>query len=140
MEPSRQSGRRRTYKTGGFEEVAGYSRAVRIGGSIAVSGTAATGPDGTILSPEDVYAQTREGFERALAAVEALGGSVEDVIRTRIYLAAGADWKSAIRAHRELFGEISPANTTMFVVGFPPAGALSEVEVDAVVSTGDREA
>jgi enamine deaminase RidA (YjgF/YER057c/UK114 family) len=139
MEPSHPDNRRRSFKTGGFEDVAGYSRAVRIGESIAVSGTAATGPGGTTLFPGDVYAQTREGFERALAALEALGGSVEDVIRTRIYLAAGADWKSAIRAHRELFGEVSPANTTLFVVGFPPEGALSEVEIDAVVGTGERE-
>ncbi len=140
MAPSPHGRARETYKTGGFEDIGGYSRAVRIGRSIAVSGTAATGPAGTILSPGDVYAQTREGFERALAAVEALGGSLRDVIRTRIYLAAGADWMPAIRAHHELFAEISPANTTLFVVGFPPEGALSEVEIDAVLSTDGYEA
>ena len=132
MEPPKH-GSRRTFQTGGFEDVAGYSRAVRVGELIAVSGTAATGPDGAIISPDDVYAQTREGFKRAIAAVEALGGSIADVMRTRIYLAAGADWRSAIRAHHELFDEIRPANSTLFVVGFPPEGALAEVEVDAVV-------
>ena len=124
---------RKTHRTGGFEDVGGYSRAVRSGDSIAVSGTAATGENGQALSPDDVYAQSRECFRRALAAVEALGGTVEDVIRTRIYLVAGVDWRRAVEAHRELFGEVTPANTTVFVAGFPPEGVLVEVEIDAVI-------
>ena len=57
----------------------------------------------------------------------------KDVIRTRIYLASGSDWRPAVEAHRELFSAVNPANTTVFVTGFPPEGVLVEVEVDAVV-------
>ena len=124
---------RETHRTGGFEEVGGYSRAVRSGSYIAVSGTAATDGSGGVVSPGDVRAQTAEGFARALAAVRALGGSIEDVIRTRIFLVAGTDWRAAVEAHRELFAAVSPANTTLFVVGFPPEGVLVEVELDAIV-------
>jgi enamine deaminase RidA (YjgF/YER057c/UK114 family) len=120
-------------RSGGFEDVGGYARAVRIGPIVAVSGTAATGEGGVALFPGDAYGQTREAFERALAAVAELGGKVEDVIRTRIFLAEGADWRRAIDAHRELFDDVRPANTTLFVAGFIPEGVVVEVEVDAVV-------
>jgi enamine deaminase RidA (YjgF/YER057c/UK114 family) len=120
-------------RSGGFEDVGGYARAVRIGPIVAVSGTAATAAGGVALFPGDAYGQTREAFERALAAVAELGGNVEDVIRTRIFLAEGADWRRAIDAHRELFDDVRPANTTLFVAGFIPEGVLVEVEVDAVV-------
>ncbi|HWE80514.1 MAG TPA: Rid family hydrolase [Gaiellaceae bacterium] len=124
---------RETHRTGGFEDVGGYSRAVRSGSYIAVSGTAATDGKGGVVSPGDVHAQTAEGFRRALDAVRALGGSLEDVIRTRIFLVAGSDWRAAVEAHRELFATVNPANTTLFVVGFPPEGVLVEVEVDAIL-------
>lgn len=126
---------RRVYRTGGFEEVGGYARAVRSNDYIAVSGTAATGNDGGALHPSDVRAQTAEAFARGLEAVVALGGTASDVIRTRIFLAPGADWRASVEAHRELFGEATPANTTLFVAGFIPPGVLVEVEVDAVVSS-----
>ena len=125
---------RKTHRTGGFEDLGGYSRAVRSGPYIAVSGTAATDGKGGVVSPGDAGAQTAEGFARALAAVEALGGSIEDVIRTRIFLAAGSDWRAAVEAHRVLFAGVNPANTTLFVVGFPPEGVLVEVEIDAIVA------
>ena len=87
-------------------------------------------------TPGDTYAQTRSSLERALAAVERLGGSPEDVIRTRMFLTRSADWRGSVRAHRELFGGIDPANTTLYVDGFIPDGILVEVEVDAVVEGG----
>lgn len=123
---------RREVRTGGFEEIGGYARAVRIGRLIAVSGTAATGENGAALHPGDAYAQTRDAFERALSALGELGGRPDDVIRTRIYLAPEADWRRSVDAHRELFGETPPANTTLFVAGLIPEGALVEVELDAV--------
>ena len=123
---------RRVVRTGGFEEIGGYARAVRIGNVIAVSGTAAIDAEGKALHPGDAYAQTRDAFERAVSALRELGGGLDDVVRTRIYLAPGADWRRAIDAHREAFGETWPANTTLFVAGFIPAGALVEVELDAV--------
>jgi enamine deaminase RidA (YjgF/YER057c/UK114 family) len=111
---------------GGAEDLAGYARAVRSGQWISVSGTAPAGRG-------DVRDQTLDAFRLALAAVEHFGGSVENVARTRIFLAAGSDWRGAADAHRELFGDVTPANTTLFVAGFIPDGVLVEVEIDAVL-------
>jgi len=117
---------------GGFEEAAAYSRAARQGDLIAVSGTAATGPDGAALHPGDAYAQTREAISRALAAAAALGAAREDVLRTRIYLLQGCEWEGAVRAHQEAFAGVDPANTTLYVAGLIPPGVLVEFELDAV--------
>ena len=118
---------RTIYKEGGgFEEAAAYSRGVRIGVNVAVSGTAARGGG-------DAYEQTREALERALAAAKELGAGRDDVLRTRLLLADGCDWEGAVRAHREAFEGIDPANTTYFVAGFIPEGVLVEVELDAVL-------
>jgi enamine deaminase RidA (YjgF/YER057c/UK114 family) len=114
--------------------MAAYSRAVRVGDLIAVSGTAATGPDGVALHPGDTYAQTRDCIARAVAAVEELGGAAADVVRTRVYLTRDAEWRDAVRAHAEAFAGIDPANTTLYVAGFIPEGVLVEVELDAAVS------
>jgi enamine deaminase RidA (YjgF/YER057c/UK114 family) len=120
------------YREGaGFEETAGYSRAARHGNRIAVSGTGDVAGDGSVGHPGDTYGQTHSSLERALAAVERLGGRRADVIRTRIYLAPQADWREAARAHKELIGEVAPANTTFFVAGFVAEEMLVEVEVDA---------
>jgi enamine deaminase RidA (YjgF/YER057c/UK114 family) len=116
---------------GGFEAVAGYSRAARHGDRIAVSGTGDVDSGGQVGHPGDTYAQTHASLERALAAVEALGGRREDVIRTRLYLTREANWREAVRAHRELLGGIDPANTTFYVAGFVAEELLVEVEVDA---------
>ncbi len=118
----------------GFEELAGYSRAVRIGTHVAVSGTAALA-DGVVLHPGDAYGQTREALARALAAAEQVGASAADVIRTRLLLVDGCDWHAAVRAHGEVFAAIAPANTTFFVTDFIPEGVLVEVELDAVVGS-----
>ena len=116
---------------GGFEEAAAYSRAVRIGPHVAVSGTAAR--DGG-----DAYTQTAEALARALAAAAELGAATGDVLRTRLLLAQGCDWEGAVRAHREVFEGVNPANTTYFVAGFIPDGVLVEVELDAVVPAPPR--
>jgi enamine deaminase RidA (YjgF/YER057c/UK114 family) len=117
---------------GGFEEAAAYSRAVRIGSHVAISGTAPM-DDGAVLHPGDVYAQTRVAIAKALAAAAELGAQPQDVIRTRLLLAAGVDWQDAVRAHREAFAGIDPANTSYYVAGFIPDGVLVEVELDAIV-------
>jgi enamine deaminase RidA (YjgF/YER057c/UK114 family) len=116
---------------GGFEEAAAYSRAVRIGQHVAVSGTAAR-------EGGDAYAQTRETIARALAAAAELGASKEDVLRTRLLLADGCDWEGAVRAHAEAFVGVDPANTTYFVSGFIPEDALVEFELDAIVAEPPR--
>lgn len=117
-----------------FEASASYCRAVRSGPAIAVSGTAATGPDGGALHPGDMYAQTRDAFERAIAAACELGAAKADIVRTRVFLVPESDWRGAVRAHQEVFEGIDPANTTLFVAGFIPPGVLVEVELDAWVT------
>jgi len=119
--------------TGGsdFEATAGYSRAVRHGEHISVSGTAALGPEGA-LYPGDAYAQAADALDRALAAAVELGATRETVLRTRLLLAPNCDWQAVIRAHREAFDGHGPANTTYFVAGFIPEGVLVEVELDAL--------
>lgn len=119
----------------GFEEAAGYARAARHGAWIAVSGTGDVAADGSVGHPGNTYAQTRAALERALEAVERLGGTRGDVIRTRLYLTREADWREAVRAHKELLGGVDPASTTLYVEGFIPPEMVVEVEVDAVVST-----
>jgi enamine deaminase RidA (YjgF/YER057c/UK114 family) len=123
---------------GGFEAEAGYSRAARAGRTIAVSGTTATGPDGAALHPDDTYLQTSTALRRALAAVVALGGVTGDVLRTRVYLAPGADWREAARAHAEMLGGVAPANTTLYVGGLIGDGFLVEVELDAELPSEPR--
>jgi enamine deaminase RidA (YjgF/YER057c/UK114 family) len=121
------------HSDGTEERSAGYSRAVRRGSRIAVSGTTATAADGSVLHPGDTYLQTLAALEKALAAVEALGGRPEDVIRTRVYLAPEADWTAASRAHAELLGAVAPANTMLHVAALIGGGYLVEVEIDAEV-------
>ena len=123
--------RKRIREGGGFEEAAAYSRAVRIGSHVAVSGTAAR-------SGGDTYAQTAEALDRALAAARELGAGLDDVLRTRLLLADGSEWEAAVRAHREAFTGAEPANTTYFVSGFIPEGVLVEVELDAVIPEPPR--
>ena len=114
-----------------FEERASYSRAVRIGSHVAVSGTAPIGPDG-VLHPGDTYRQTAAAIDKALAAAAVLGAAAGDVIRTRMLLAPDAAWEDAVRAHGEAFAGIAPANTTYLVAGFIP-DVLVEIELDAIV-------
>jgi enamine deaminase RidA (YjgF/YER057c/UK114 family) len=118
---------------GGQEEAAGYARAVRRGAAIAVSGTTANDGHGGARHVGDTGAQTAEALRQALSAVEALGGRSIDVVRTRIFLAPGADWQAASTAHSAAFGEIRPANTMLFVHGLIGEDFLVEVEVDAIV-------
>lgn len=118
---------------GGWEEQAGYRRAVRAGDLITVSGTTAHGPDGAALHPGDTYAQARVCLDRIEQAINALGGTLADVVRTGVYLAPGAAWADAGRAHRERFAEVPPANTTTYVAGLVGEGFLVEIEAQAVV-------
>lgn len=126
---------RQVHRTGGFEDIVGYSRAVRVDNHIAVSTTAPLGDDGETLFPGDTYQQARFVFERAIEAVVALGAAVGDVTRTRLYLTREADWRQAVAAHAELFADVMPANSTFYVEGFIPPGVLVEVELDAILST-----
>jgi enamine deaminase RidA (YjgF/YER057c/UK114 family) len=117
----------------GWQEQAGYSRAVRRGQVITVSGTTATGPGGTALCPDDTLGQARVCLQRVLAAVAALGGQPDDVVRTVVYLAPGASWEEAAQAHREALGQVAPASTMLYVARLIGDGFCVEVEAMAVV-------
>ena len=117
-----------------YEPIIGLSRAVRIGNTIAVAGTAPLGPDGRTVGKGDVAAQTRRCFEIAIAALQQLGADRKDVIRTRILLTRIEDWRAAGQVHGEFFGDIRPVNTTMQVTRFVDPDWLVEVEVDAVTA------
>jgi enamine deaminase RidA (YjgF/YER057c/UK114 family) len=123
----------RYFDGGGHEQAAGYARAVRRGDVITVSGTTANDGHGRALQAGDTGAQTAAALRQALAAVEALGGDVADVVRTRIFLVPGADWQAASAAHAEILGAVNPANTMLFVHSLIGDDFLVEVEVDAVV-------
>lgn len=123
---------RRAHRDGhGWEEAAGYSRAVRVGDWIHVSGTTAAGEDSTHSPADDVHAQTLAALQRGMAAITALGGGREDVVRSRVYLVPGTDWEAAARAHAQMLGDVAPANTTLFVHGLIGPGFLVEIELDA---------
>ena len=119
-----------------WEPRVGYSRAVRVGDRICVSGTTATDDAGEAVAVDDPYGQARHAMENAVAAVEATGGEVEDVIRTRMYVVDIDDWEDVGRAHAEVFGDVRPATTMVEVSRLIDPDLLVEVEVEAVV--GDR--
>ena len=118
-----------------YEQTIGFSRAVRVGGSIAVSGTAPVWPDGEV--DPDVTAQARRCWEIALAALDELGGSPGDVIRTRQYVVDAADADAVGTVHGEIFGDIRPASTMVVVAGLLDARWRVEVEIDAVVGPSE---
>jgi enamine deaminase RidA (YjgF/YER057c/UK114 family) len=119
-----------------WAKVMGYARAVRVGSVVEVSGTAAAGPDGTVLSPGDVEGQTRAALATIGEALEELGASFRDVVRTRILLVDASRWEDAARAHGEVFGDVRPANTTVGGLEFIDPAILVEVEASAVVEPG----
>jgi enamine deaminase RidA (YjgF/YER057c/UK114 family) len=125
--------RRRASSGSPLEPMIGFSRAVRVGQTIAVAGTAPLGPDGKTVAPGDVYAQTRRCLEIVLAALAELGAGPRDVIRTRIMLTDAARWREAAQAHGEVFASVMPACTFVQVSRFIDPDWLVEVEADAVV-------
>lgn len=123
----------RVKDTGGYGETAGYSRAVRVGTQVAVSGTAPL-EEGRVVHAGDSYRQTQFAIKLALEAAAKLGAGRDDVVRTRLLLAPDCDWREAARAHAEAFAGVDPANTTYYVGRLIPEGALVEVELDAALS------
>jgi len=115
-----------------WEALGGYSRAVRTGAHVFVSGTTASAPDGSLLGGNDPYEQARTILAKIEAALAEAGATLEDVVRTRIYVSTIADWEPVARAHGEVFGSIRPANT--LVKARLVAGRLVEIEADAIVS------
>jgi enamine deaminase RidA (YjgF/YER057c/UK114 family) len=116
-----------------FEPTIGCSRAVRVDGTVVVSGTAPLGADGKTVGVGSVYVQTQRCFEIARQALEQAGASLADVVRTRVMLTQIEDWREAARAHGEVFGSIRPACTFIQVVRFIDPDWRVEIEIDAVV-------
>lgn len=127
------SERQRASSGSPFEPIIGFSRAVRVGSIVAVGGTAPIGADGATVGIGDPAAQARRCFEIAGLALEELGASLSDVVRTRFMLTRIEDWEAVAVVHGELFADIRPASTIVQVAGFIDPDWLVEVEVDAVV-------
>lgn len=119
-----------------WEEMAAYSRAVRIGDRILVSGTTAVGPNG-LVGGDDPAAQARFIYEKIEFSIRALGGRFEDIVRTRVYVSDIANWEAVARVHGERFARIRPANTLVEAKLVGPE-YLVEIEAEAVMGAGGQ--
>lgn len=127
------SERRRVSTDARWAETVGYSRAVRAGDTVWVSGTAPVAPDGGIVHPGDPYRQARRCFEIVVDALREVGARPEHVVRTRIFVRNAEDWKAVGRAHGEWFREVKPATMLVAAAGFVDPEILVEVEAVAVL-------
>ena len=117
-----------------YESSIGFSRAVRVGNSIHVAGTAPIAPDGTTACPGDAYGQTKRCLEIIRQAIESAGGKLSDVVRTRIMVTDMNRWEAVGRAHGEAFRDIRPAATMYEVTRLVHDEWLVEIEADAIVT------
>ena len=116
-----------------YEDVIGFSRAVRVGDLVFVSGTVAWGADGKLVGAGDVYAQAKQTLANIEGYLREVGATLRDVVRTRIYLTDMSRWQEVARAHREAFGDVRPASSMLEISRLAEPEMLVEIEAVAVL-------
>jgi enamine deaminase RidA (YjgF/YER057c/UK114 family) len=128
------SKKRELYSSGAeWEDIAGYSRAVRVGDRIEVAGTTAM-IDGQVIGEGDIYLQTKTILQIIRKAIEELGGDINDVVRTKMYVTDISQWESVAKAHGEMFSKIKPASTMVEVIALINPELMVEIEASVIIS------